>query len=333
MSSQPSLWDTSEYISSPGSEPGTTPSTLPDGPGRCGPPVCPAPDSRAQAKGKGLMTLVTYGRYLRPSSASADLERSLASKLMTRLDSAGSTLFAETWKRRATPLRRRYWEHTARVRPTSVNGCTSLPTPNVGDLNASRSSDAVAYSLRWMQREKHNSQLAHTVQSAALASVAIPNGDDANNGTRASGEFRSLTRDAQLAALPTPNAMEGGQTSRSGKRKGELLMGGIAQLATVSSPSARDWKDTGMSESGVDPDGSIRSRLDQLLRQAQLAASGQTATGGTAGTKSIGQLDPAYSRWLMGLPPAWCDCAVMAMRSMRKPPRRLSPPRRKLSSA
>jgi hypothetical protein len=91
------------------------------------------------------------------------------------------------------------------------------------------------------------------------------------------------------------------------------------QCCSVSSPSARDWKDTsGMSETGVDPDGSIRSRLDQLPQQAQLADSGPTATGGTRETKSTGQLNPDYSRWLMGLPIEFSNCVDTAMRSFRK---------------
>src|SRR4051812_5719857 len=47
----------------------------------------------------------------------------------------------------------------------------------------------------------------------------------------------------------------------------------IAQLASWSTPSARDWKDSpGMATTGTNPDGSMRSRLDQLPRQAQLAS-------------------------------------------------------------
>jgi hypothetical protein len=54
-----------------------------------------------------------------------------------------------------------------------------------------------------------------------------------------------------------------------------------------------------------------------LQNQVRLAASGATATGSTAETVSAGQLNPAHSRWLMGLPSEWCDCAVMAMLSLR----------------
>jgi hypothetical protein len=109
------------------------------------------------------------------------------------------------------------------------------------------------------------------------------------------------------------------------KESAQRLRNQVAALCAVTTPSARDWKDTsGMSESGVDPDGSIRSRLDQLPRQAQLAASGPTATGGGAGTKSTGQLDPRYSLWLMGIPEEWACFASQAMRLLSRSRKRSS---------
>jgi len=68
-------------------------------------------------------------------------------------------------------------------------------------------------------------------------------------------------------------------------------------------PSARDWKDSpGMSKEGVNPDGSVRKRDDQLARR--VFTQEDTQTGGL--------LNPNWVEWLMGWPIGWTDLNALA---------------------
>lgn len=81
----------------------------------------------------------------------------------------------------------------------------------------------------------------------------------------------------------------------------------FAVLAAWVTPTSRDWKDS----AGMTAQRDGKDRLDQLPRQAytcgplRLTVFGEMRTGSYVEMENGVQLNPAHSRWLMGLPRAW----------------------------
>src|ERR1051326_4496448 len=93
--------------------------------------------SATRARGWQNATLGIFGQHGSTSSASADLQRSLESRLRASSAFVGSTLFDLTWKDAVTPSGHRLCLLQASARRTSVTDFGSWPSPVTNDAKGS----------------------------------------------------------------------------------------------------------------------------------------------------------------------------------------------------
>ena len=280
--------------------------------------VAHANPSAPQATKKELPTSATFGPSGSISSASAALQLSLVSKLKQRLDTAGSTLFKLTWKEKATPAGRSVSLLRASALRTSASDSTSWPTPQAidgsgkgreGRLKKDGNRDPNALG-------SYRMDLKDTVLLSGWPTPCTEMGTNDLNWKATDGRAKpnKMGWAASLASWPTLQARDWkGASGRSLKGK-ETDLPMAANLASWPTTSTRDYK--GGYWGGRMRDGKIST--DTLDVAAQLAF-GRTVIGSSAETEKPGQLNPAHSRWLMGLPPEWDDCAPTVTPSSRKP--------------
>ena len=231
---------------------------------------------------KDLKTKDTYGLFSQISSMSANLQSSLESRLKQQLSTGGSILFKMTWKDMATPAHRRYCLLRALAHRTSDTGF-------IGGGSWSTPVNTEEKGNRTWNKTGQNHLLAHVIKGMATPRVF-------NWKEKTSMEYLTGRKD--------------------GKLRDDTLVNQAMLINNWRTPTVSD------AEGGIPKAAYERNLKDyrSTLKNSYLAIStfGAVPSGGLGKMEKSAQLNPGLSRWLMGFPPEWDVCAVMAMQSFPK---------------
>lgn len=239
--------------------------------------------------------------YSSTSSASAALQSSLGNRLRQQLQNRGCAIYKLTWREKVTPSGLPYSQLVAsalRTKETDFSSVrTNWPSPCAQNGTVNGYTDWGKVIKRKEAGRQQNLQ-----DVVILAAWSTPTANDFKGSgvtvirkdgkDRTFGRLDYATEQGLMATWPTPRSADGEKNVRT-------LEGALSEIQRKGGPQ----------------DVAQAAAITQPIR---ITASGQMLTGSDAGMENSGQLNPAHSRWLMGYPPEWDDCAVTAMPSSRK---------------
>ena len=175
--------------------------------------LAPANHSARQARDAGLWTSGTSGPHGSISSRGAALRSSLVSRLRRQLATAGSTLFAMTWKESVTPSRRLVYLLRASARPISGNGSGSWPSPKASNTTGAATRGEGGENLQTAVLSAWPTPVANDDNKTPEAHLAmkVRMGERDGTGVQRTA-ITSLQVMAQMTAWPSPNTPSGGRS-------------------------------------------------------------------------------------------------------------------------